>query len=233
GAKFFGYPNPKDIIGKSFAQWGREGKVIGVVEDFNYVSLHDEVEPLSIRFGTRHNVSVISLKVNSENYAKTLSELENIWQKHIPHRPFDSRFADQNFDSQYEADERFGMIFSIFSALAIFVACLGLFGLTIYSTAQRNKEIGVRKVLGASVSRIIALLSKDFLMLFFIALIISVPLSWYVMNNWLDGFAYRITLGVDVFVIAAAVNLFVSFITMSFKTVRAAMANPVESLRDE
>lgn len=232
-ARLFGYPNPQDIIGKSFEQWGREGKVIGVVEDFNYVSLHDDVEPLSIRFGTQFNVSVISLKLNSNDFSKTLIELENIWLDVIPHRPFDTRFADQNFNAQYETDERFGMIFSIFSALAIFVACLGLFGLTIYSTAQRNKEIGVRKVLGASTGRIITLLSKDFLVLFVIALIIAVPLSWYVMNSWLDGFAYRISLGFEVFAISALATLLVAFITMSFKTINAALANPVDSLRDE
>ncbi|MEP1033952.1 ABC transporter permease [Ekhidna sp.] len=232
-ARLFGYPNPQDIIGQSFEQWGREGKIVGVVEDFNYVSLHEEVEPLSIRFGTQFNVSVISLKLKSVDYSKTLSELERIWNNAVPHRPFDTRFADQNFDAQYDADERFGMIFSVFSTLAIFVACLGLFGLTIYSTAQRNKEIGVRKVLGASTSRIITLLSKDFLALFVIALIIAIPLSWYVMNSWLDGFAYRISLGVEVFVISALVTLVVAFITMSFKTVNAALANPVDSLRDE
>jgi putative ABC transport system permease protein len=232
-AKLFGYPDPQDIIGQSFAQWGREGKVIGVVEDFNYVSLHEEVEPLSIRFGTQYNVSVISLKLNSQDFSKTIVELENIWLDAIPHRPFDIRFADQNFNAQYETDERFGMIFSVFSGLAIFVACLGLFGLTIYSTAQRNKEIGVRKVLGASTGRIITLLSKDFLLLFVIALIIAVPLSWYVMNSWLDGFAYRISLGFEVFAISALITLLVAFITMSFKTVNAALANPVESLRDE
>ncbi len=232
-AKLYGYPNPQDIIGKSFEQWGRTGKIVGVVEDFNYVSLHDEVEPLSIRFGTRYNVSVFSLKLNSEDFPKTLSELEDLWVKLVPHRPFDTRFVDQNFNKQYKADERFGMIFSIFSTLAIFVACLGLFGLTIYSTAQRNKEIGVRKVLGASTGRIIALLSKDFIILFIIALAISIPLSAYVMNSWLNGFAYRIPLGFEVFAVAAFITLIVAFITMSFKTVSAALSNPVEALKDE
>ncbi|MEO1253611.1 MAG: FtsX-like permease family protein, partial [Bacteroidota bacterium] len=232
-ARLYGYPNPQDIVGKSFAQWGRTGHVIGVVEDFNYVSLHDEVEPLSIRFGTQYNVSVISLKLKSSDFSKTLGELESIWGALVPHRPFDTRFVDQNFNVQYESDERFGMIFSIFSGLAIFVACLGLFGLTIYSTAQRNKEIGVRKVLGASTYRIVSLLSKDFLILFVIALLIAIPLSWYVMSSWLDGFAYRIALGFEVFAISAIVTLAVAFITMSFKTVNAALANPVDSLRDE
>lgn len=232
-AKLFGYPNPEDIIGKSFEQWGREGKVIGVVENFNYVSLHDEVEPLSLRYGIWYNTSVLSLKLNSNDYSKTLSELEEIWYNVAPHRPFDTRFVDQSFNKQYESDARFGSIFTIFSGLAIFVACLGLFGLTIYSTAQRNKEIGVRKVLGASVGRIVTLLSKDFVRLFIISLVISVPLSWYVMNNWLDGFAYRIALGLEVYAIAAFITLIVAFLTMSFKTVKAALANPVDSLKDE
>jgi len=232
-AKLFGYPNPQDIIGQSFEQWGRTGKVIGVVRDFNYVSLHEEVEPLSIRYGTQFNVSTISIKLKSQDYSKTLSELEAIWTEVVPHRPFDTRFADQNFEAQYDADERFGMIFSVFSALAIFVACLGLFGLTIYSTAQRNKEIGVRKVLGASTGRIVALLSQDFIKLFTIAMVVAIPFSWYIMNRWLDGFAYRISLGFGVFAFSAFVTLIIAFITMSFKTVNAALTNPVESLRDE
>ncbi len=232
-AKLFGYPNPEDIIGKSFEQWGREGKVVGVVENFNYVSLHDEVEPLSLRYSIWWSTSVLSLKLNSDDYSRTLSELEEIWYNVAPHRPFDTRFVDQNFNKQYESDERFGKIFTIFSGLAIFVACLGLFGLTIYSTAQRNKEIGVRKVLGASVGRIVTLLSKDFILLFLISLVISVPLSWYVMNSWLDGFAFRISLGFEVYAIAALITLMVAFITMSFKTIKAALANPVDSLKDE
>ncbi|MFY0608671.1 MAG: ABC transporter permease [Cyclobacteriaceae bacterium] len=232
-ARLFGYPNAEEIIGQSFEQWGREGQVIGVVKDFNYVSLHNDVEPLSIRFGRQYDVSTFSLKLNSDNYTKTLSDLEDIWASVVPHRPFDTRFANQNFNAQYESDERFGMIFSVFSALAIFVACLGLFGLTVYSTAQRNKEIGVRKVLGASTSRIIALLSKDFMKLYIIALLVSIPLSWYIMSSWLESFAYRITLGLEVFAVAAFVTFLIAFLTMSFKTIQAALANPVESLKDE
>lgn len=232
-AKLFGYPNPEDIIGKSFEQWGREGKVVGIVEDFNYVSLHDEVEPLALRFGTRRNTAVLSLKLNSSDFSRTLSELEDIWLQVAPHRPFDTRFVDQNFNKQYQADERFGKIFTAFSGLAIFVACLGLFGLTIYSTAQRNKEIGVRKVIGASTSSIVALLSKDFISLFIISLVISIPLSWIAMSNWLNGFAYRISLGFEVYAIAAFITLLVAFLTMSFKTIKAATANPVDCLKNE
>ncbi|MGB3464506.1 MAG: FtsX-like permease family protein, partial [Cyclobacteriaceae bacterium] len=232
-AKMFGYPDPQDIIGQSFEQWGREGKVIGVVKDFNYVSLHRSVEPLSLRFGTQFNVSVFSVRLSSDDLSKTFGELESIWTEIVPHRPFDTRFVDQNFSEQYDADERFGMIFSVFSMLAIFVASLGLFGLTLYSTAQRAKEIGVRKVLGASVLQIVTLLSKDFMLLFLLSLLISVPISWYAMNHWLDGFAYRITLGYEVFLTAALITMLVAILTMSFKTVSAALSNPVKSLKEE
>ncbi len=232
-AKMFGYPNPEDIVGQSFRQWGREGKVVGVIKDFNYVSLHENVEPLSIRYGDRYNCSMFSLKLNTDDFGRTFSELEEIWARVAPHRPFDAHFLDQNFNTQYEADERFGMIFSVFSGLAIFVACLGLFGLTIYSTAQRTKEIGVRKVLGASTATIVTILSKDFILLFGISLVLSIPFSWYVMNEWLSDFAYRIAVGWEVFAFAALITLLISILTMSIKTISAANSNPVETLRDE
>ncbi len=232
-ARLFGYPNPEDIIGKRFEQWGREGRVIGVVEDFNYVSLHEDVEPLAMRYGTFYNTSKFSIRLSSQNHSNTLQELEEIWNKLVPHRPFLAHFEDDKFDDQYQADERFGMIVATFSGLAILVACLGLFGLTVYSTAQRSKEIGIRKVLGAPVFQIVALLSKDFMTLFVTSLIISIPLSWYLMSSWLDGFAYRISMGWELFAIAVVSTLMISLLTISWKTVSTALANPVKSLRDE
>ncbi len=232
-AREFGYTNPADIIGKDFMQWGREGKVIGVVKDFNYVSLHKDVEPLALRYSTRWSTSMLSLKLKSSDYSRTLAELEDIWLTLAPHRPFVTHFSDNNFNRQYEADARFGNVFSIFSGLAIFVACLGLFGLTIFSTSQRQKEIGVRKVLGASMQSLVTMLSKDFIKLFLIAMVFAVPVAWYSMNSWLEGFAYRIDVKWQVFALAAVGTLLVSLLTMSFKTVSAALANPVESLRDE
>jgi len=232
-AKLFGYSNPEDIIGKSFAQWGREGKVVGVIKDFNYVSLHKDVEPLSLRYSTPRNTSMISLRLKSNNYSETLRELETIWTEMFPHYPFIAHFNNASFNQQYEADERFGSIFTVFSFLAMVVACLGLFGLTLYSTTQRTKEIGVRKVLGASTSRIVTLLSLDFIKLFGIALLIAIPISWYAMTSWLSDFAYRISVSWEVFLMAAFVTLAISLITMSFKTVTAALSNPVDSLRDE
>ncbi|MEM7297276.1 MAG: FtsX-like permease family protein, partial [Bacteroidota bacterium] len=232
-ARLYGYDNPADIIGKKFDQWGREGQVVGVVNDFNYLSLHREVEPLALRYSTKSTTSMLSLKLSSTNYYQTLEELEELWNELVPHYPFVAHFNDANFNKQYEEDERFGTTFSIFSGLAMLVACFGLFGLTIYSTAQRTKEIGVRKVLGASIRQLVTLLSTDFLKLYLISLLIAIPVSWYTMNSWLDGFAYQIQLDWKVFFLAASATLIVSFITMSFKTVSAALANPTESLRDE
>lgn len=232
-AKLYGYDNPEDIIGKKFSQWGREGQVVGVVKNFNYLSLHQEVEPMTLRFSTKWTTSMFSLRLNSQDYQATLSELEEVWNELVPHYPFVTRFNDQNFNKQYETDARFGNVFSIFSGLAIFVACLGLFGLTIFSTAQRAKEIGVRKVLGASVQKIVALLSFDFIKLYLISLILAIPISLVIMNQWLDGFAYRIAIGWQVFVVAALITFMVSMITMSLKTIGAALANPTKSLRDE
>ncbi len=232
-AKMFGYPNPEDIIGKKFDQWGRQGIVVGVVKNFNYVSLHRDVEPLSLRYGTPENTTKLTLKLKSTNYRKTITEIEKKWGELAPHRPMVSNFLDDKFNLQYAKDQQFGNVFTVFAGLAIFIACLGLFGLTIYSTAQRTKEIGIRKVLGASAQSILKLLSVDFLKLFAIALIIAIPLSYFMMDRWLEGFAYSISIGWQVFAAAAFITLTVSLVTMSIKTISAAVSNPVDALRNE
>lgn len=231
-SKLYGYSDPQEIIGKKFSQWGREGTVVGVVEDFNYVSLHSKIEPLALRYGTPGNTTMISMRLNSDNYSQVIPELEEIWANVAPHRPFLYHFLDNNFNAQYEEDEKFGKVFIVFASIAIFIACLGLFGLTIYSTAQRTKEIGVRKVLGASTKNIVQLLSLDFVKLFFVALIIAMPTSWYIMQMWLEDFAYRVDIGWPVFVLSAVISLVVSMATMTVKTISAAMANPVNALRN-
>jgi putative ABC transport system permease protein len=232
-AALFGYPNPEDIIGKSFEQWGREGKVIGVVGDFNYVSLHNTVEPLSLRYATSGNTSMLSLSITSTNYGKTLREIKDIWSTVVPYHPFIGRFKSQSFNEQYQADERFGVIVTTFSGLAIFVACLGLFGLTIYSTTQKAKEIGIRKVLGASTGHIVGILSKDFVILYAISLLFAIPISWYAMSSWLDDFAYRISMGWELFFISSLITFLIAMLTMSGRTVMTALSNPVKSLRSE
>lgn len=231
-AKLWGYANPEDVVGKRFEQWGKEGKVIGVVKDFNYQSLHNKVEPLSLRFEPQ-SMSKFSVRIQSENYQRTISQLEDQWKAIIPHYPFSYRFLDDSFNKQYQSDKQFGDLFSGFSLLAIFIACLGLFGLTTYTTTQRTKEIGIRKVLGASVSTIVVLLSKDFSKLLLLAFIVAIPASWYAIQVWLDKFAYKIDLGAGIYIAAAITVAILALATMSWQSIKVALQNPVNSLKNE
>jgi putative ABC transport system permease protein len=232
-ARLFGYSNPADVIGKKFSQWGREGTVIGVVKDFNFRSLHLPVEPLTLRYGYPWSLNRIALLVKPYELNRTIAELKQIWDRVSPQRPFLYHFLDESFSRQYEADAYFGKVFSLFSALAIFIACLGLFGLATFTAEQRTKEIGIRKVLGSSVAGIVALISKDFIRLVVIAIVIAIPVTWWSMNKWLDDFAYRVNIGVGVFVMAALIAVFVAMITISWQSLKAALANPVKALRNE
>lgn len=230
-ARDFGYSDPNAIIGKKFEQWGRTGTIIGVVEDFNYLSLHQQVAPLTLRqvpYGR-----YFSLKIKSDDFQRTLTEVKRTWAEVAPHRPFLSSFLDESFNEQYEADTQFTKLFTVFSFLAIFIACLGLLGLATYSAMQRTREIGIRKVLGAEVSNIVTLLSRDFLKLVLVAVVIAVPFSWYAMSKWLEDFAYSVEIKWWVFGIAGAVALLIATLTISFHAVKAAVANPVKSLRTE
>ncbi|UZR96336.1 ABC transporter permease [Chondrinema litorale] len=231
-ATLWGYEDPKEMIGKPFDQWGKKGIVVGVVKDFNYQSLHREVEPLSLRFEP-YSLRKFSIRVKPQEIRKTLADLEETWKELIPHRPFVYTFLDDSFNKQYQADNRFSKIFGIFTSIAIFIACLGLFGLTAYTTSQRTKEIGIRKVLGASVLQIITLLSTGFIKLFLISLIIAIPAAWYFMAKWLDTFAYQIGMNVFIFALAGFLALTIALITISWQSLKAAIANPIDSLRSE
>jgi putative ABC transport system permease protein len=231
-AKQYGYPNPADIIGKKFSQWGREGEVIGVVKDFNYTSLHRNIEPLTLPlepYASRY----LSLKVKSTDMTKTIAEVGEIWSKLAPHRPFLYSFLDEDFNRQYQSDFIFRKLFTTFSCLAIFIACLGLLGLATYTAEQRTKEIGIRKVMGAEAYAIVALLSKDFIILVVISILIATPISWYAMNQWLEGFAYRVEIQPWVFVLAGIAALSIAVATISFQAIKAAKMNPVNSLKSE
>jgi putative ABC transport system permease protein len=160
-------------------------------------------------------------------------EIENLWRNMAPSQPFSYTFMDEEFNNLYLTEQRMGSISLSFSLLAIFIACLGLFGLTAYAAEQRTREIGIRKVLGATVGGVIGLLSRDFLLLVGIAMVIAFPLSWWAMNHWLQDFAYRITIGWDVFVLAALLAIGIAVLTVSWQAVKAALANPVKSLRSE
>ncbi|WP_103068884.1 ABC transporter permease [Aquimarina sediminis] len=230
--KLFGYASPKNIIGKRFSQWGKEGKVIGVVKDFNFRSLHQKVEPLALRLEPLSS-RYITLKVQSKDLQATIDKISRIWSSIVPHRPFLYSFLDQSFNGQYEADIRFKKLFTLFSCLAILIACLGLLGLATYSAVQRTKEIGIRKVLGAEVSSIIRLLSKDFIKLVLIAIVIATPFSWYAMNRWLEAYAYQVEVNWWVFVVSGLIALIIAVLTISFHAFRAANSNPIKSLRTE
>ena len=229
--KSFGYADPSEIIGKKFQQWGREGTIVGVVKDFNYISLHQEVAPLSMRYSQYGRY--ISLKVKTDDMQRSIANIEKKWATLAPHRPFLYSFLDDSFNEQYQADFRFKKLFTLFSFLAIFIACLGLFGLATYSAMLRTKEIGIRKVLGAEVSSIVTLLSKDFIKLVIIAIVIATPFAWYAMDNWLNVYAYKVEINWWVFALAGIMAVAVAIITVSYHAIKSARANPIKSLRTE
>jgi len=231
-AKQYGYTNPADIIGKKYSQWGREGEVIGVVKDFNFISLHRNIEPLTLPLEP-YACRYLSLKVKSENMTETIKQVGEVWAQLAPHRPFLYSFLDDDFNRQYKTDFIFRKLFTTFSCLAILIACLGLLGLATYTAEQRTKEIGIRKVLGANVNNIVVLLSKDFIVLVVIAMLIATPAAWYAMNKWLDGFAYRVEIQLWVFALAGLVALSIALFTISFQSIKSALMNPVTSLRSE
>jgi putative ABC transport system permease protein len=232
-AKMLGYKTPQDAVGKRYKQWGREGVVIGVVKDFHFKSLQENIAPLTFRFLDWWNGDLTSVKIHGGNVKRTLAEIESLWKIQNPDRPFTYYFMDDFFDRQYRSDQRFEKLFFNFAILAIFISCLGLLGLASYSTIQRTKEIGVRKVMGASAGSIVGLLSKDFLKLVLLAFAIASPLAWFGMHSWLQRFAYRTDIEWWVFVMAAFLSAFIAFATISFQSIKAALMNPIKSLRSE
>ena len=231
-SKMLGYGTPQEAIGRRFNQWGKQGQIIGVLKNFHYKSLQSNIPPLVMRYEP-WGMGIISVKVSGANLPNTLKTIGEKWAQFIPNRPFEYTFLDEFFDKQYSTEEHFGNLFLNFAALAIFISCLGLLGLSSYSTMQRTKEIGIRKVLGASASGIVNLLSIEFIKLVLIALVIAVPVVWFGMNKWLQEFAYRSTITWWVFCLAGLVAVLIAFSTISFQAIKAAIANPVKSLRTE
>ena len=206
-------------------------KVIGVVKDFHFTSLKDQIEPLIFELGRSRGF--VSFKITSENIPATIDYLESKWNDFAPSQPFEFSFLDERFNEMYENEQKLGQIFGVFAFLAIFIACLGLYGLAAFTAEQRTKEIGVRKVLGASIMSIIALLSKEFLKLVGIAFIIAAPISYYFMNEWLQDFENRTNINLMIFILAGIVALVIAWVTMSFQSWNAARINPARSLKDE
>jgi putative ABC transport system permease protein len=230
----------KDPIGKWMKYPGNNDQrfqVVGVVKNFNVESLHTAITPFAL-FHTSSKtydlgVSNIIARVKPGEISHTIDQAENKWKSFVSGEPFDYKFLDSEFDARYRSEQRLGNLFTIFASLSIFIACLGLFGLCAFMAERRNKEIGVRKVLGASVNSLVILLSKDFLRLTIIAAFIAFPIAWYAMHRWLEDFAYRIDIGWHVFVIAGLATILIALLTISFQAIRAASINPVKSLRSE
>lgn len=208
------------------------GKIVGVVKDFHYRSLHRKIEPLVLRYDPG-NMWCMSVKMSAGNLRENLATLEGEWKKLAPDYPFNYQFVDETIERQYKAEQNTGVLIGAFSLLAIIIACLGLLGLTAFMTEQRKKEIGVRKVLGASVSGIIVLLSKEFSRLVLIAFVIVVPLAWYAMNQWLADFAYQIKISPFSFIAAGLIILIIAFVSVFYQAMKAAVINPSETLRNE
>jgi putative ABC transport system permease protein len=230
--KLFGYSSPQEAVGRRFKQWGREGKIIGVAKDFHFRSLQKEIKPLSMRIEPE-GCSLVSANIEGNNIPSTLAAIQKQWDRIIPARPFNYFFLDEYFDRQYRSEIRFGNLFLYFAILAIFISCLGLLGLASYSTFQRTREIGIRKVMGASVSTIVHLLSKEFLLLLVVSFIIASPVAWWVMYTWLQDFSYRIGISWWMFILSGTIAFIIALLTVSFQAIKAAIANPVNSLRTE
>lgn len=228
-AKELGW-TPEEAIGKKMILNG-PGIVKAVVKNFNFSSLRNPIKPLVLFNGDWANMLLV--KINGSHIPSTISFLENKWKELAPHRPFEYRFLDEDFDKLYSSEMRLGKVLNIFTAIAILLACLGLFGLSAYAIQQRTKEIGIRKVLGASASNVISLLSKDFVGLVLISMLIAFPVAGWLMHKWLQDFEYRISMQWWMFAIAAFAALFITICTISFQALKAAYSNPVKSLRTE
>jgi putative ABC transport system permease protein len=227
-----GFDKPEQAVGKQIDFWGQVYTIIGVVENYHQQSLHDAYDALIFRCipDVRGNVSV---KINTGNLQQTIASLKSNWKAFFPQDQFDYFFLDQHFNEQYHADRQFGQVFATFTGIGILVACLGLFGLVSYTIVQRTKEIGIRKVLGASVNGILQLLYKDFALLVLVAFVVSAPLGWYASHRWLQTYAFRIDISWTLFVFPFVIVFFVAFATVSYLSVKAALMNPVKSLKTE
>ncbi|UFH54235.1 ABC transporter permease [Spirosoma sp. KNUC1025] len=230
GAKQLGFPSAEKAVGQ-IINWGQPYEIVGVVRDYHHQGLQQAIEP--VIFMPRRSVSDLTVQLTTDQVQTKIAELERIYKASYPGNPFEFYFADENYNKQYQSEQQYGQVFTIASALAIFIACLGLFGLAAFTTEQRTKEIGVRKVLGASVTSIVTLLSKDFLKLVLVAIIIASPIAWYAMNRWLQNFEYKIAIEWWVFALAALLATAIAVLTVSFQSVKAALTNPVKSLKSE
>lgn len=231
-AEFLGYSKPEQTLGRRFEQWGKKGVVIGVIQNYNFQGLQKEIQPLTICINL-DDCNYLSAKVSTRDLPATMAAIKKTWEAMAPNRTFDYFFLDEQFDRQYRAEVRYGRLFIYFAVLAVFISCLGLLGLASYSIVQRAKEVGVRRVLGASIAGIVQLLAMEFLALVGVAFLIAAPVGWYFMHRWLEDFAYKVNLGWWIFAGAGALAMVIAFATIGYQAIRAAMVSPVTALRTE
>lgn len=227
-----GFTDPTEMIGKRVRVWRRMLPVVGVVEDFHATSLESEIEPIVIMNRIR-NYRTLSLRINAQSFQNTLPQIQELWEGAYPDHLFSYEFLDESIRQFYDGQERGSILLTIFTSIAIFIGCLGLFGLATFMINQKNKEIGVRKVLGASVEGIVFLFSKEYIKLIGIGFVLAAPAAWFIMNQWLSDFAYRIEMSAWIFVTGAGVTLLIAVCTVGYRSLKAATANPVKSLRYE
>ena len=222
----------RPYVGQQISFHNNKGTIIGVVQDFNFQSLKEKISPL-IFYTFQHYRNILYVRTTAGKAQQAIAAVEKQYKKYAGDIPFSYNFLDKSFEAQYKSDQRAGTLFNVFAGIAIFISCLGLFGLATYTAQVKTKEIGIRKVLGASVGGIVKLISKDFLKLVIIAIVIATPIAWWAMNKWLQGFAYRVNISWWVFMLAGVLALLIALITVSFQSIKAAIANPVKSLRSE
>jgi putative ABC transport system permease protein len=228
-----GVKNAEDVIGKDIRLGGNQWKkIVGVVKDFKTNSLRENIKPLLLAEKNDY-YGVTSIKLRSSNLPQTQSSIQAAWNQFFPEYAYTSKFVDENIAKFYEQEAHLSLLYKIFAGLAIFISCLGLYGLVSFMAVQRTKEMGVRKVLGASVSNIMYLFSKEFTILIAIAFIIAAPVAYFIMHTWLNDFAYRVDIGAGVFVLAIIISIIIAWVTVGYKAIKAAMVNPVKSLRSE
>jgi len=223
--------NMTDPIGKSVKLWGKTYQIIGVTKNFHFESLYEKVKPCLMR-NNSSNYNIIA-RISSTNQKQTIAAIGDLYGKHNPVFPFTFTFLDDNYQAMYVAEQKVASLSKLFAGLAIIISCLGLFGLAAFTAEKRKKEIGIRKVIGASVSNVLLLLSKDFLLLVIIALSIAFPLAWWTLNQWLKSFAYRVQLDASLFILAGVSIIAITLFTISIQSIKAAVANPVKALRLE
>jgi ABC-type antimicrobial peptide transport system permease subunit len=228
--KRIGYADP---VGKPLTMWGKKGKIVGILKDFHFNSLHSPIFPLIVRLRENERFGNILVRTRSGQTKQALATIEKICKELNPNFTFSYAFSDEEYQKLYKNEQVVGRLSNAFAFLAIFISCLGLLGLAMFTAEQRVKEIGIRKVLGASVGSLFGLLSKEFLILVMIALLIASPLAWYFMHTWLKGYNYHTSIDWWVFVLSALISIIIALVTVSFQSVKAALMNPVKSLRSE